>query len=32
MGYTNAPDGWWQEFVSDVPARTAKLAVVRADS
>jgi PPOX class probable F420-dependent enzyme len=31
MGYTDAPDGWWQEFVSQVPARTAKLAVVRAD-
>jgi PPOX class probable F420-dependent enzyme len=31
MGYTNAPDGWWQEFVSQAPARTAKLAVVRAD-
>jgi len=31
MGYTSAPDGWWQEFVSATPARTAKLAVVRAD-
>lgn len=31
MGYTDAPDGWWQEFVSAAPARTAKLAVVRAD-
>ena len=31
MGYTDAPAGWWQHFVSDVPARTAKLAVVRAD-
>ncbi len=31
MGYTDAPDGWWQEFVSGTPARTAKLAVVRAD-
>lgn len=31
MGYTDAPPGWWQEFVSAMPARTAKLAVVRAD-
>jgi PPOX class probable F420-dependent enzyme len=31
MGYTNAPDGWWREFVLASPARTAKLAVVRAD-
>src|SRR5947209_16016343 len=31
MGYSDAPDGWWQEFVSALPARTAKLAVVRAD-
>ena len=31
MGYHNAPDGWWQEFVSSSPARTAKLAVVRKD-
>lgn len=31
MGYTDAPDGWWQAFVSGSPARTAKLAVVRAD-
>ena len=31
MGYTDAPDGWWQEFVAALPARTAKLAVVRAD-
>jgi PPOX class probable F420-dependent enzyme len=31
MGYTDAPDGWWREFVSALPARTAKLAVVRAD-
>jgi PPOX class probable F420-dependent enzyme len=31
MGYTDAPEGWWQEFVSGAPARTAKLAVVRAD-
>jgi PPOX class probable F420-dependent enzyme len=29
MGYENAPDGWWQEFVSASPPRTAKLAVVR---
>jgi PPOX class probable F420-dependent enzyme len=31
VGYNDAPDGWWQEFVSALPARTAKLAVVRAD-
>ncbi len=31
MGYTDAPEGWWQEFVSALPARTAKLAVVRGD-
>ena len=31
MGYTKAPEGWWRLFVSDKPARTAKLAVVRAD-
>jgi PPOX class probable F420-dependent enzyme len=31
MGYTDAPEGWWREFVSSSPARTAKLAVVRAD-
>ncbi len=31
MGYTAAPDGWWQEFVSADPPRTAKIAVVRKD-
>jgi PPOX class probable F420-dependent enzyme len=31
VGYTPAPEGWWQRFVLDMPARTAKLAVVRAD-
>jgi PPOX class probable F420-dependent enzyme len=31
VGYRSAPDGWWQSFVSDLPARAAKLAVVRAD-
>jgi PPOX class probable F420-dependent enzyme len=31
MGYTDAPDGWWREFVAELPARTAKLAVTRAD-
>ncbi len=31
MGYSEAPDGWWIEFVGALPARTAKLAVVRAD-
>jgi PPOX class probable F420-dependent enzyme len=31
MGYTAAPEGWWQDFVGGATARTAKLAVVRAD-
>ena len=31
MGYSDAPPGWWQEFVLATPAKTAKLAVVRAD-
>lgn len=31
MGYTDAPLGWWQEFISATPARTAKLAIVRID-
>ncbi len=31
MGYENAPAGWWKEFVSALPARTAKLAIVRKD-
>ena len=31
MGYSDAPEGWWRGFVSAVPARTAKLAVVRKD-
>lgn len=31
MGYTDAPQGWWREFALASPARTAKLAVVRAD-
>ncbi len=31
MGYQSAPDGWWQEFVAALPARTAKLGIVRAD-
>jgi PPOX class probable F420-dependent enzyme len=31
MGYTAAPEGWWQSFVSARPARTAKLAVTRKD-
>ncbi|ATE57828.1 MULTISPECIES: PPOX class F420-dependent oxidoreductase [Actinosynnema] len=30
MGYTDAPEGWWREFVAARP-RTGKLAVVRAD-
>ncbi len=31
MGDTAAPEGWWQEFATALPARTAKLATVRAD-
>ncbi len=31
MGYTDAAPQWWEQFVSELPARTAKLAVVRAD-
>ena len=31
MGYRDAPEGWWRTFVTELPARTAKLAVVRAD-
>ena len=31
MGYTAAPDGWWQSFVAATPARTGKLAVTRLD-
>jgi PPOX class probable F420-dependent enzyme len=31
MGYNDAPDSWWKEFVSALPARTAKLAIVRKD-
>jgi PPOX class probable F420-dependent enzyme len=31
VGYADAPDGWWREFVLASPARTAKLAVVRGD-
>ena len=31
MGYHDAPADWWKEFVGALPARTAKLAVVRAD-
>ena len=31
MGYTSAPDGWWQSFVAAMPPRTGKLAVTRAD-
>jgi hypothetical protein len=31
MGYREAPDGWWQEFVGGSPPRTAKLAVTRKD-
>ena len=31
MPYTEAPEGWWREFVLASPPRTGKLAVVRAD-
>lgn len=31
MGYTDAPEGWWREFVLASPARTGKLAVIRKD-
>jgi PPOX class probable F420-dependent enzyme len=31
MAYRDASHGWWREFVLAAPARTAKLAVVRAD-
>lgn len=31
MAYKDAPAGWWSDFVLHMPARTAKLAVVRAD-
>lgn len=31
MGYHAAPEGWWQEFVSADPPRTAKIGVVRKD-
>jgi hypothetical protein len=31
MGYHPAPEVWWQSFVSALPARTGKLALVRAD-
>lgn len=31
MGYESAPTGWWKEFVTALPARTAKLAIVRKD-
>ena len=31
VGYSDAPPGWWREFVLATPAKTAKLAVVRAN-
>jgi PPOX class probable F420-dependent enzyme len=31
VAYTDASPGWWRTFVLESPARTAKLAVVRAD-
>lgn len=29
MGYTEAPPDWWKDFIAALPARTAKLAIVR---
>lgn len=31
MPYNTAPEGWWQSFVDALPARTAKLGIVRND-
>jgi PPOX class probable F420-dependent enzyme len=31
MGYNDAPADWWKTFVAALPARTAKLGIVRAD-
>ena len=31
MDYNDAPADWWKTFVSALPARTAKLGIVRAD-
>lgn len=31
MTYESAPDGWWQDFVEALPARTCKLAITRKD-
>jgi PPOX class probable F420-dependent enzyme len=31
MGYNDAPADWWKTFVRALPARTAKLAIVRKD-
>ena len=31
VGYSKAPEGWWQGFVEELPARTGKLAVTRKD-
>ena len=31
MPYNDAPAGWWQEFISALPARTGKLGIVRKD-
>lgn len=31
MAHSAAPEGWWRDFVTALPARTAKLATVRAD-
>ena len=31
MAYDDAPPGWWKDFLTALPAHTAKLAVTRAD-
>jgi PPOX class probable F420-dependent enzyme len=31
VGTDDPPPDWWRPFIGDIPARTAKLAVVRAD-
>ncbi|MCD9622265.1 PPOX class F420-dependent oxidoreductase [Rhabdothermincola salaria] len=31
MAYNDAPPGWWKDFLTALPAHTAKLAVTRAD-
>ncbi|MCK2236316.1 MULTISPECIES: PPOX class F420-dependent oxidoreductase [unclassified Crossiella] len=31
MGYNDAPEGWWREFIAATPPHTGKLAVTRKD-